>query len=189
MHRPLEPPKGYERFHTEEALFPGMSKRKKKNHTFQDYVTSFKGAWRLYRHSFIHDPEMAAFEESLIKKEQRIIDLRAGAVLKKARKAFGDGQEAAKEESQKIVTALQEKEPEVRKLVQDRVGVLKDALTEFSEGYKETLDGDFTFFGSYPDDDGQEYSSDAVREDNKPLVYKAFSFNHDGSKLEMKSKN
>ncbi|PXF47893.1 hypothetical protein BWQ96_02279 [Gracilariopsis chorda] len=168
MHRPLKPPAGYEHFHSEQAVFPGLKRSWKKKESLQDYIDGFKRAWRLYRHSFIHDPEMAAFEEDMLKREELIIQRQAKVVVDKTEKAFKRGQQAAQDVSQQIAQELKDKKPEAQEFLKDRVNILRESLSEFSHGYNDGLEGRFNFFNV---SEGDEYPNDVVRRDNKPIVY------------------
>lgn len=168
MHRPLNPPQGYEHFHSKHAVFPGLKRSWKKKETLQDYLDGFKRAWRLYRHSFVHDPEMAAFEDNIFKREELITRRQAKAVVDKTEKAFKRAQQRAQDASEQIAQELKDKKPEAQEILKDRVNILRESLSEFSTGYNDGLEGRLSIFSVFERD---HYSADVLRSDNKPVIY------------------
>lgn len=141
MQRPLEPPKGYEHMYTLEAVFPGLSEKWNKRDSIQAYLRDLKMAWRLYKHDYRHDPEMEKLLELLQAPNQKERDRKAEEWLKETT-AMRD---RTKEAIDDMATTLKEQKPEVEKIVKNRIGVLRESLSEFSEGYREGREQDLTF--------------------------------------------
>lgn len=68
-HRPLDPPKGYEKYYTAEEMFPGLrDKETWKPKTFREHLHRLHIAWRLYRHQYTGaDEEMERFQNYIFK--------------------------------------------------------------------------------------------------------------------------
>lgn len=167
MHRPLQPPPGYEHYHTAEAVFPGRRLKLKKMKTWGEVVQSFRNAWRLYRHSYIPDPEMAKWE-----REHGLVDDGRSArrilkTLKRSEKVANKSFEKAEQIFEKVREEVKSRRPEAEELVKDRASVLRKALQEFAAGYSEVVNGARNVWGQPP------YDEVLVREDNHPVVYKA----------------
>ncbi|KAI0562221.1 hypothetical protein FGB62_64g133 [Gracilaria domingensis] len=169
MHRPLQPPPGYERFHSDEAVFPGLAGTRKKKRTLKEFAEVAKTAWRLYLHSYIPDPKMAELEREILGKESRIIRRQAQAVLNRSEANFKRNRQAARDATDRLAQEFHARRPEAEALVKDRVNVLREALSEFAEGYAEGTGGQFSFFKDNEDDDA--YPPHIVAEDNKPVIY------------------
>ncbi|CAN8072332.1 unnamed protein product [Agarophyton chilense] len=169
MHRPLQPPPGFERFHSEEAVFPGLHPKMKKKQSLQDYLDTLKRAWKLYLHSYRYDPDMAEIERKVVERESMIIQRKTKAFLDRSKSNFKLNQQAVQETSERVVQEIHDRRPEAEALIKDRVNVLREALTEFADGYNEGVEGRFNFFKDSEDDN--DYPHEAVNEDNKPVIY------------------
>lgn len=170
MHRPLEPPPGYERFHTDEAAFPGLRKPANSPKTWSEYRDAWRRAWKLYRHSYIPDDDITAAEQKEEAIRQKIFERKADILLGKGKKAAEDGFKVSQDTADDIARGLRDKKPEAEALLKDRVSILSKALNEFSEGYREGARGDFSIWET-SDDEEEEYSEDIIRQDNRPLAY------------------
>lgn len=169
LHRPLEPPPGYEHFHTKEAVFPGLRHKGKKIENWEQFKESFRGAWRLYKHHYYPDPEITKIEERMDLIDQKEREKAMTNFLKKGEKLANKGIDTAQEVASDIADEIRDKRPAAERILSDRVAVLREALHEFAEGYHEAASGKRTFWGGVP------YDEDLVRESNRPVVYKAES--------------
>lgn len=167
MHRPLQPPPGYEHYHTAEAVFPGRRLKLKKMETWGEVAESFRKAWRLYKHSYVPDPEMAKWEQELDLADERRSGRRTWKTLKRGEQAASKGVDKAQQILEQVREEVQNRKPEAEELVKNRVLVLKEALQEFAAGYSEVVNGAKNVWGEPP------YDEVLVREDNRPVVYKA----------------
>lgn len=68
-YRPLEPPKGYEKYYTQEEMFPGLrDKETWKPKTLREHMYRLHITWRLYRHQYTGtDEEMERFQNYIFK--------------------------------------------------------------------------------------------------------------------------
>lgn len=176
LHRPLEPPPGYERFHTLEAVFPGLRDNPKPPKDWAEFKRRLRGAWKLYKHDYISDPEItemeARWEKQKEKKRYRVI-----AKLHEKSERFVDTSiDKADEIASDVVEGIKEKKPAVQKLMKNRVAVLQQALNEFSEGYSEAVSGRRTLWGETP------YEEAIVQDDNRPVMYEVENTQDDSSK-------
>lgn len=159
MHRPLEPPPGFEHMLTPKAVFPGLRRTWMKKNSLDDYVQGFKRAWRLYKHQYIYDPEMAKLEESWDILEGKRADRRAEAVAKKGKEAVQKTMDIAGSFAENI----RERGPDAKHVLEDRIVVLNEALNEFSKGYNEAREGKYQFWTDEDDkDDLQAHDTDSA---------------------------
>lgn len=169
MHRPLEPPPGYEHFHTKEAVFPGLRHKGKKIENWAQFKQSLCGAWRLYKHNYYPDPEITKIEESMDLVDQKMRERAMTKFLKKGEAFANKGIDTAQEVASDVAEEIRDKRPVAERILRDRVAVLREAMHEFAEGYYEAASGKRTLWGEVP------YDEDLVREDNRPLRYEAES--------------
>lgn len=166
MHRPLEPPPGYEKYHSYEEVFPGLRYKLKKIESWSDLTSSFQNAWRLYRHDFVPDPEITKFEEAMDidarEKREKAIE----NALKTGENMATKGVETAKGVADNLAAEFEDRRPMMERVARDRISVLRDAVHEFAEGYQESVSGEKTLWGEVP------YDEDIVRDDNLPVRYK-----------------
>lgn len=165
MHRPLQPPPGYERFHTREAVFPGLRDQPKPAKDWAEFRERLRGAWRLYKHDYVPDPEITAREERRARQRQTKRERVAAKLAQKGERLVRTGLDKAEEAASGIAEGVRDQRPAVERLLKDRVAVLQEALTEFSEGYFEAVSGRRSFWGDYP------YNESVVRKDNRPVAY------------------
>lgn len=167
MHRPLQPPPGYEHYHTEEAVFPGRRHKLKKINSLGDLRDQLSKAWRLYKHYYIPDPEMTKWERGIDIADERRTTKSMWKTLKRGEQMANRGVDRAGDVFEQVREEVKNRRPEAEELMKDRVSVLKVALQEFSEGYSEVVSGARSFWGDPP------YDEVLVRKDNRPLVCKA----------------
>lgn len=167
MHRPLQPPPGYEHFHTKEAVFPGLRNQPKKIESWEQLIDGLRGAWRLYKHDFYPDPEITKIEERLQLIEKKKRDRKIANLFRRGEAFANKSMDRAQETAADVAEEIQDKRPAFERLVKSRIVVLRKALHEFSEGYYETASGRRTFWGEAP------YDEDLVRKDNRPVRYEA----------------
>ena len=180
MLRPLQPPKGYEHMYTLEAVFPGLSEKWNKRESTEEYIRDLKLAWRLYKHDYRHDPDMEKLLELLNESDQKERDRKVKQWIQEGIKMRDKTREAIDD----MTTTLQEQKPEVERIVKNRVGVLRESLSEFSEGYREGREQDLSFL--------QEMLSNAFTdiEDNTNNPNQAKPSNKDAeNKMKIKNKD
>lgn len=165
MYRPLQPPPGYEKYHTKEAVFPGLRYKMKKIRSWSDFKTSFQKAWQLYKHAYSPDPEMQKFEDRLDMMIWKKREETMQGLLKTGEKAAERGVQTAQDAAEGLVAGVQENRPLLEKVAKHRIAVLRTAVTEFAEGYQESVSGKRNFWGQLP------YDEDILREDNIPVLY------------------
>lgn len=150
MHRPLEPPRGYEHFYTKEAVFPGLKREWHKKESLHDYVQGLNKAWKMYRHDFVYDPEVAKIEQQFGISQDQEAEKKAAAVLRQAKRTVKSGLASADE----LLDDAHSKAPDAQKLVKNRIDVLFAAMNEFSQGYREAVGGKWKLWDE--DDDIKE---------------------------------
>lgn len=166
MQRPLQPPPGYEHYHTREAVFPGFRRKLKRMNTWADVSQSLVDGWRLYRHYYIPDPAMEKWE-----REEKLTDeARKGRRLykemKRGEQALMRGIARVEKVAEEVADEADRQRPAAQRWMQDRVGVLKESLSEFGEGYREVVSGERTFWGE------ERYEEHLVSQENRPVVYR-----------------
>lgn len=162
MHAPLEPPPGYEHMHTREAVFPGLRVAKKIN-SWADFRDIMRGAWKIYMHYFIPDREVERYEQHVLGTRAARKGERAEEAGERAGKTVRKGLELMED----VETVVKRNQPDAERFVRHRLSLVKDAMSEFSEGFAETASGARNLWGHPP------YDEDIVRGDNAPVMYKA----------------
>lgn len=168
MHRPLEPPAGYEHYYTAKAVFPGLRGTWRKMETWEDHKNALKRAWKLYKHDYIPDPEITEWEKKKNVRDERRIERRRKVIVKKGKETFEEGSNMAEQ----VIQGLHDKRPEMEQILKHRVGVLSESLDEFGKGYQEGYNGTYNFVESISGTFNENgLSTDVFQEDNKPLKY------------------
>lgn len=144
-----------------------MRNKAKKVESWGDFKERLRGAWRLYKHDYIPDPEIAKLEERFLETDQKTRDRRVAKMFKKGEAMLSQGRDSAQAAAETVAEEIREKRPAAEVFVRNRVEVLRKALSEFSEGYYESANGKRNFWGELP------YNEDLVRKDNPPVIYEA----------------
>lgn len=165
MHRLLEPPPGYEKYHSFEEVFPGFRHKMKKIESWSDFRISVQKAWRLYWHNFVPDAEMEKFEEEMNIEKRERREAAFQNVIKTGEKAAASGVGTVQAAAENIAAGLQDKRPMMERVARDRISVVHNAVHEFAEGYHESLSGERNFWGQV------QYNEELVLEDNLPVRY------------------
>lgn len=147
MHAPLEPPKGYEHFHTPEAVFPGIAGRKGFD-SFDHFKICFRGGLKLYWHHYFPDPEILAQERREAEKEEKELDESIDHLAQRAADAVVIGREKTEEAAQ----ALEDSRPAAQAFMQGRLKVFQQGIGEFAAGFKETISGEKNVWGQTPEE-------------------------------------
>lgn len=173
MHRPLEPPPGYEHLHTVESVFPGMRGKIIWPKNLAEWRIALGRTWRLYKHYWVEDEEMAKFEESLELRDQLRSQRRAWKMIKRGEKYVKKGLENAKEIAEEVAEEVREgavrHRPDAERFVKSRTVTLRESLDEFAAGYQEVLKGETDIWGNSVDD--SEINEDWLKKDNRPVVF------------------
>lgn len=192
MHRPLEPPPGYEKYYDPEEVFPGLKDEIKLSEVKpQQLRKAFKIAWKFYRHSWIPDPKVARILKEWGANTEDDNDDQGDIVdLDKMEEMVNSGidsvqrlKKRARKTGKIISKEFEEVKPELQKIGQQRVLVLREALKEFGAGYEEASSGKYKAPWEENDEDDSMPQSD-----DQPLGYKAGTKEDSFHKKESKEK-
>ena len=176
MHAPLEPPPGYEYYHSTEAVFPGLRAGYKVK-TWKDLKFVVNGTWKLYKHHYIPDPEVEAWLGRITKRDQAKKEERSERVTTAVASDLHDAVQSAR----KVASAAKDLQPNAEQFMKERVSLLQESIGEFTAGFKETVTGETNVWGFAP------YDIDIIESDNAPVVYSVVSTKNgkreDGSAL------
>lgn len=168
LHAPLEPPKGYEQFHTLEAVCPGYADLVWPK-SFEHAKELLIGGWRIFKHSHgYHDPEVAEWFRKAEERDNKIAEKRAEHVAKQVGEGLVRGKERLEEIGDTVTHVAQEAKPGAESFFKDRAVVLQKAVSEFAAGFHETVSGKKNIWGADPGID--EDIETLVR--NDPVVYR-----------------
>ena len=162
LHAPLQPPKGYEHYHTEQAVFPGL-KHPVKFASVREFTDAMRGAWKIYMHHYRHDPEVQQWFDKLGEEEAEWYTKRG----ERAGEFAGDVVARGRQNIQKMGEDLKAARPGGQRFLKDRTTVLQNAVSEFAAGFYETVDGNKNIWGLTP----EEEDEDALAK-NVPVVYR-----------------
>lgn len=156
MHAPLHPPPGYEEDVSLRSAFPGLRSTPpiRSAPHFREVAVL---AWRLYRHQYVSDPEIAAAEAAAEAKEAHRRRRRDERRREYERRALAEGRELA--------AVAHDKLPDSTTALENRLDVLNVSLEQFMLGFTETSTGATTLFGERP------YQDAVVDRGNAPVVY------------------
>lgn len=161
MHRPLEPPPGYEKYATLRASSPGLESVPPIT-SWSHFRDVLRAAWKMYKHSYFPDPEIIAKEEEERKEEERLKKLERAKRKRVQKKLRREGEE--------VLGIVHDSLPDSQKAIEERLDILNVSLEEFISGYRETSSGATTLFGA------TRYNEDAVRPENAPVVYRVSDY-------------
>lgn len=170
--RPLDPPKGYEKYYELEAVFPALKTQPPPAKNFAEFRKRMHIAWRLYKHYYFPDPELAKLELEIQHREDRELEKDADEMLKKA-KARASGFKFEAERTidnfvDKAEAGFEANRPEAEQLVKNRAEILVAAMNEFAAGYNEAVAGKIKLFKI---DQMDEF--EIPEPDNLPVRYEA----------------
>lgn len=161
MYAPLEPPKGYERFYTDKAVFPGYQS-KLEFKSWKEFKDNLVGGWRLYLHHFIPDPRFEGWEEKMEETQRKKDEARADRYASQVTKAV----ERGRDHSEKIREAIDDAKPHAKDYMQNRLTILQQAVSEFAQGFQESVSGEKNIWGVKMSD-----LNDSSQDNEPPIVY------------------
>lgn len=157
MHAPMEPPPGYESYATMREAVPAFSVFQE-IHSWSDFKTRLRKAWKLYKHDYFPDPELVAEEERAENEHGKMVD-----ELEEQR---AHGRRIMKRDVLSLYKYMKAAAPKDTKELGGRLDILQEAIDQFSLGYSETSSGITTLFGI------RSYHPDIIEPDNHPVVYR-----------------
>lgn len=169
LHAPLQPPKGYEKYHTKEAVFPGL-RNPIVIRNWKEFKWAMRGAWKIYMHTYRFDPEVQRFLDDLDRKESEYYENRG----KHAAKVITEAATEGKRNIEKLGAELKEAAPGAKEYLKDRAGMLQNAVSEFAAGFHDTVDGKMNVWGLTPEQQKDIDDYDGL-EKNSPVVYRVRS--------------
>lgn len=161
MHAPLEPPKGYEHFHTREAVFPGIAGQKPIE-SFDHFKKCMRGGLKLYWHHYYPDPEILEQERRAAEKAEKELDESTDRFAERAADAVVAGRKRAEE----TMEAIDDGRPAAQAFMQNRLKVFQQGIGEFAAGFQETISGKKNIWGQTAEEAGEDDD-----DENRRLIY------------------
>lgn len=158
MHTPMNVPPGYEEFATLRSNLPGLAAVPPIK-SWAHFKLVFRAAWRMYKHDYFPDPELAAKEEDEQKERKQLEKVEKAKRRRYQKKILADGRE--------VVGIVKDSLPDSQQAFEERLDILNLSLEEFMAGYGETSTGVTSLLGE------NMYNPDLVRPENPPVVYEA----------------
>lgn len=142
MHALLEPPKGFEQFHTMKAVFPGC-RWVVKFKSFQEFRKGVYGGWELYLHHYRPNPKYEGWLEQVENIERK----KAAARGEKYYSYFSNIMVKGGDQAKTVGDIARDVKPDVKDYLKGRVPILQKAVSEFAEGFYETMSGKTNIWG------------------------------------------